>query len=290
QVLTQEVLLCLGMLVKARPKLFSELLTVRVSYLIILLTSQISREHHKTPDEAYEHIMNLAPSDIQDQIEAVLEEYQNLTDLPMKLEELHAECHSGKLDWDQDLGLEELSEPTEGWYVWRQHQGVIDRRPAGFIPQVWSIFKHTTGLVIGNKMDKRNRIASDMVLSDMTQGEAAFALLIEQMLNNIQAPEYRQLTVETLSALGRFFEQNPSLQVDEALTIDVTIGHAVHLAYVELHPERIANYSEFKGQAWDSFYNRSPMETTFFIVSALRKLLTVRPVKEMEVEMDNVAS
>uniref|UniRef100_UPI0030ED9D21 glycoside hydrolase family 15 protein n=1 Tax=Paraglaciecola polaris TaxID=222814 RepID=UPI0030ED9D21 len=290
QVLTQEVLLCLGMLVKARPKLFSELLTVRVSYLIILLTSQISREHHKTPDEAYEHIMNLAPSDIQDQIEAVLEEYQNLTDLPMKLEELHAECHSGKLDWDQDLGLEELSEPTEGWYVWRQHQGVIDRRPAGFIPQVWSIFKHTTGLVIGNKMDKRNRVASDMVLSDMTQGEAAFALLIEQMLNNIQAPEYRQLTVETLSALGRFFEQNPSLQVDEALTIDVTIGHAVHLAYGELHPEHIANYSEFKGQAWDSFYNRSPMETTFFIVSALRKLLTVRPVKEMEVEMDNVAS
>lgn len=279
QVLTQEVLLSLGMLVKARPELFSELLTVRVSYLIILLTSQISREQNKTPDEAYEHIMSLAPSVIQDRIEAVLEEYQNLTDLPLKLEELHAECHSGKLDWDQDLGLEKLTEPTEGWYVWRQHQGVIDRRPAGFIPQVWTIFKHTTGLVIGNKMDKRNRIASDMVLSDMTQGEAAFVLLVEQMLNNIQAPEYRQLTVETLSALGSFFEQNPSLQIDEALTIDVTIGHAVNLAYSDLHPDRMDNYSEFKSQAWDSFYNLSPLETTFFIVSALRKLLTVRPVK-----------
>ena len=281
QVLTQEVLLSLGMLVKARPELFSELLTVRVSYLIILLTSQISREQNKTPDEAYEHIMSLAPSVIQDRIEAVLEEYQNLTDLPLKLEELHAECHSGKLDWDQDLGLEKLTEPTEGWYVWRQHQGVIDRRPAGFIPQVWTIFKHTTGLVIGNKMDKRNRIASDMVLSDMTQGEAAFVLLVEQMLNNIQAPEYRQLTVETLSALGSFFEQNPSLQIDEALTIDVTIGHAVNLAYSDLHPDRMDNYSEFKSQAWDSFYNLSPLETTFFIVSALRKLLTVRPVKSV---------
>ncbi|WP_158769806.1 glycoside hydrolase family 15 protein [Paraglaciecola sp. L1A13] len=281
QVLTQEVLLSLGMLVKARPELFSELLTVRVSYLIILLTSQISREQNKTPDEAYEHIMSLAPSVIQDRIEAVLEEYQNLTDLPLKLEELHAECHSGKLDWDQNLGLEKLTEPSEGWYVWRQHQGVIDRRPAGFIPQVWTIFKHTTGLVIGNKMDKRNRIASDMVLSDMTQGEAAFVLLVEQMLNNIQAPEYRQLTVETLSALGSFFEQNPSLQIDEALTIDVTIGHAVNLAYSDLHPERVDNYSEFKSQAWDSFYNLSPLETTFFIISALRKLLTVRPVKSV---------
>lgn len=280
QVLTQEVLLSLGMLVKSRPKLFSELLTVRVSYLIVLLTSQISREHNKTPDEAYEHIMNLAPSEIQDQIEAVLEEYQNLADLPIKLEELHAECVSGKLDWDQDSGFEELAEPTEGWYVWRQHQGVIDRRPAGFIPQVWSIFKHTTGLVIGNKMDKRNRVASDMVLSDMTQGEAAFALLIEQMLNNIQAPEYRQLTVETMSALGRFFEQNPSLQIDEALIVDVTIGHAVHLAYSEVHPERMDNYAEHKGQAWDSFYHRSPMETTLFIVSALRKLLTLRSASE----------
>jgi phosphorylase kinase alpha/beta subunit len=36
------------------------------------------------------------------------------------------------------------------------------------------------------------------------------------------------------------------------------------------------NYAEHKGQAWDSFYHRSPMETTLFIVSALRKLLTVR--------------
>lgn len=129
-------------------------------------------------------------------------------------------------------------------------------------------------------MDKRNRVASDMVLSDMTQGEAAFALLIEQMLNNIQAPEYRQLTVETMSALGRFFEQNPSLQIDEALIVDVTIGHAVHLAYSEVHPERMDNYAEHKGQAWDSFYHRSPMETTLFIVSALRKLLTLRSASE----------
>ena len=63
------------------------------------------------------------------------------------------------------------------------------------------------------------------------------------------------------------------------MTIDVTIGHAVNLAYSDLHPDRMDNYSEFKSQAWDSFYNLSPLETTFFIVSALRKLLTVRPVK-----------
>lgn len=288
QVLTQEVLLCLGELIKARPELFSELLTIRVSHLIILLTSQLARAQSVTPDQAYESLMNMPPSVIQQRLEAVLEDYQALAELPQKLEQLHAQASSGKLEWHQDLGLEQLTTPAEGWLVWREHQGTIDRRPAEFDGQIWHILQHTPALVIGNKMDKRNRINSDLVLSDMTQGEAAFALLVAHMLNNIQAAEYRQLTVETLSALASFFQQNPTLKIDEAIVVDVTIGHAVHLSYLDQHPEREANYPEFKSQAWECFYARSPLETTFFLVSALRKLLTVRTAHEDTVSADNV--
>jgi phosphorylase kinase alpha/beta subunit len=95
-------------------------------------------------------------------------------------------------------------------------------------------------------------------------------------LNNIQAAEYRQLTIETLSALASFFQQNPTLMIDEAIVVDVTIGHAVNLAYLEQHPHRDENYSEFKSHAWESFYARSPLETTVFLICALRKLLTLR--------------
>ncbi|MDN4504008.1 glycoside hydrolase family 15 protein [Alteromonadaceae bacterium BrNp21-10] len=276
QILTQEVLLCLGLLIKARPELFSELLTIRVSHLIMLLSSQIARADNIEPDEAYERLMNIAPSIIQQRLEAVLEDYQSLNDLPLKMEILHAKGSTDNLQWQQNLGLERLDTPADGWLAWRQHQGIIDRRSADFNEKIWLILHHTTGLVIGNKMDKRNRINSGVVLSDMTPGEAAFALLTEHMLNNIQAAEYRQLTVEALTAMASFFTQNPSLKVDEAIAVDVTIGHAVNLAYLQSYPQRADNYHEHKSHAWDCFYASSSQETTAFIVQALSNLLIVR--------------
>ena len=94
------------------------------------------------------------------------------------------------------------------------------------------------------------------------EGENAFALLIEHMFNNIHAAEYRQLTIETLTALASFFDQNPSLLVEEAIVIDVTIGHAVNLAYVKEFPEREQHYDEYKSHAWESFYQQSSMYST----------------------------
>ncbi|MEP1448789.1 MAG: glycoside hydrolase family 15 protein [Paraglaciecola sp.] len=279
QVLTQEVLLYLGLLIKARPELFRELLTLRVSLLIVLLTSQITRANNTTSDEAYEILMDMPPSEIQSRLEAVLENYQTLADLPQKLEALHAQGNVEELNWQQNLGLEQLKTPNDGWLAWRQHQGILDRRSADFLAQIWSVLKHTSGLVIGNKMDKRNRLSSDLVLSDMTEGEQAFALLIEHMFNNIHSAEYRQLTIETLTALASFFKQNPSLKVEEAIVIDVTIGHAVNLAYVEEFPERQQHYDEHKSHAWERFYQQSPAHSTTFIISALNHLLTVRPVE-----------
>ncbi|MBC3766368.1 glycoside hydrolase family 15 protein [Neptunicella marina] len=276
QILTQEVLLSLSLLIRARPELFSELLTIRVSHLILLLTSQIARAENIAPDEAYEQLMNVAPSDIQRRLEAVLENYQSLNDLPQKMEVLHAKGSSDTLHWQQNLGLEKISEPAGGWLAWRQHQGIIDRRSAEFNQNIWLILHHTTGLIIGNKMDKRNRINSDVVLSDMTPGEAAFALLTEHMLNNIQSAEYRQLTIEALTAMASFFEQNPSLKVDEAIVVDVAIGHAVNLAYLDSYPERADNYNHFKGHAWDCFYAGSVQQSTAFIIQALTNLLIVR--------------
>jgi phosphorylase kinase alpha/beta subunit len=191
------------------------------------------------------------------------------------MERLHAKVDSGKLNWQQDLGLEQLVVPIDGWLVWRQHQGIIDRRAANFNNQIWLILQHSAGLVIGNKMDKRNRINSDVVLSDMTPGETAFALLTEHMLNNIQAPEYRQLTIETLTAVASFFAQNPSLKLQDAVVVDAIIGHGVNQAYVAKFPDRASKYIEYKGQAWEYFYTLSPQFTTGFVIAALNHLITV---------------
>jgi phosphorylase kinase alpha/beta subunit len=240
----------------------------------MLLTSQIVRADGVPADVAYDSLMALSPSAIQQKIERVLENYHSLSDLPQRVEKLHAKGSHEKLSWKQDLGLEQIAEPSEGWLAWRQHQGIIDRRSSEFNQRIWLVLHHTPGLVIGNQMDKRNRIDSALVLSDMTPGETAFALLTENMLNNIHSAEYRQLSIEALEAMASFFEQNTSLVIDEPLAIDVTVGHAVKLAYLDQNPEHKGSYSDYKSDAWRDFYNRGPQETTGFIISALNYLLT----------------
>lgn len=274
RVLTQELLLYLGLLIRERPELFGELLTIRVSHLILLLSSQLARERGIGPGEGYDALMALAPSEIQQRLQGVLEQYRAIEDLPQQLEQLHAQPTPDVLDWAPDLGLETLRIPDEGWLAWRQHRGVVDRRPTRFYADVWNIFQHTPALVIGEKMERRNRMSSRVVLSDTTPGEKSFALWLEQLLNKIAAPEYRQLNIESLSVLASFFRQNTGLTIEDDCVLDALIGHAVRLAYLEQHADREVVYNDHKADAWTAFYASAPERTSRFFVEALRSLLT----------------
>ncbi|MFT6992396.1 MAG: phosphorylase kinase alpha/beta subunit [Paraglaciecola sp.] len=110
---------------------------------------QVGRSYHDesliTRPLTDEELMHMPPSDIQSRLEAVLENYQALADLPQKLETLHAQGNVEKLHWQQNLGLEQLKTPVEGWLAWRQHQGILDRRSAEFLSKIWRILKHTSG-------------------------------------------------------------------------------------------------------------------------------------------------
>jgi phosphorylase kinase alpha/beta subunit len=64
-VLTQELILYLGLLIMDQPDLFRGLLTVRIGQLITLLTSELARETGVTADDAHENLMHLAPSVIE---------------------------------------------------------------------------------------------------------------------------------------------------------------------------------------------------------------------------------
>jgi hypothetical protein len=132
-------------------------------------------------------------------------------------------------------------------------RGIIDRRPAHFYADVWNIFHHAPALIIGEKLERRNRMNSSVVLSDMTPGEKAFALWLEHLLNKVAAAEYRQLNIEALSVLASVFRQNPSLQIADDCVLDALIGHAVRLAYLEQHAEHEAGYNDYKADAWTAF-------------------------------------
>jgi phosphorylase kinase alpha/beta subunit len=217
--------------------------------------------------------MQLAPSEVQQRLESVLQQYATLSGLPQELDRMAVKGPQGALRWKPDLGFDGLETPEEGWLHWRQHGGIVDRRPRDFYARIWHIFRHTPALVIGDRLDRRNRMDSSVVLSDMTEEEQSFALWVEHLLNKISSPEYRQLMTEALSVLASFLEQQRDLQIQDPIVLDAVIGHAVHLAYTEGAPERQATYNEHKAEAWESFYARSPEATSRCFVAALRHLL-----------------
>jgi phosphorylase kinase alpha/beta subunit len=159
-----------------------------------------------------------------------------------------------------------------GWRRFRQAEGTTGRVPKDFFKQIWLLMQHCKGLVIGDKLERRNRLDSEIMLSEMTAGERNFALLVEHLLNKIEAPEYRQVNIEALIELAAIAANNPKLQIEEYIVLDVLIGHAVRLAWLEHHTDRSDRYDEDKASAWRSFYNTSPGDCASYILKAFRFL------------------
>ncbi len=272
QVLTQEVLVYLGILIKSHPGLFTDLITVRVSYIILLLTGEAARVEKLTQEDAFDWLMHQPPSYIQQQVRMVLEKYQTMGTILKNLEALDYRYPGRELTWVGEPAQEQ-GEGDIDWLEWRQSMGTINREPDDFYEEIWYILEHAMGVVIGDKLDRRNRLSSSLILSDMTPGEKAFALRIEKLLNKIIAPEYRQLTIEALHVVSQFTEQNPDLYIKDNIVIDVIIGHAVRMAFLRQFPHMAEAYHDHKPEAWTYFYQLPPSQTAHSIATALQYLL-----------------
>jgi phosphorylase kinase alpha/beta subunit len=272
RVLTQEVLIYLGNLIRSQPESFQGLLTLRVGYLILLITSELAQELQVTQDEAYERLMEIAPFEVKSRLYKVLTAYPGMSKLLLQQEALHVKQKESDIEWVLPDINEEMEIPLGGWRRFRQAEGALNRVPKNFFQQVWLIMQHCKGIVIGDKLERRNRLDSEVMLSEMTPGEKNFALRIEHLLNKIEAPEYRQVNIEALMELAAIASRNPKLQIEEYIVLDVLIGHAVRLAWLENHHERGDRYDEDKASAWRSFYNTSPKECATYILKAFKFL------------------
>ena len=271
--LTQEILIYLSLLIKSEPELVKEFLTFRVGYLILLLVSELALELDLTQDEAYERLMKLSPFEIKTRLRQVLESYAGMNQVLQKQESIFVRKQNKQIDWLVLPGnKKEPEKPKEGWRRQRQLDGSLNRMAADFYPRVWKLMQHCKGLTIGDKLERRNRLDSELILSEMTQGEKNFALKIEHLLNKIDAPEYRQLNVEALMELSNICDRNPDLQIEQYLVLDVIIGHAVRQGWLEKSPERADKYDEDKQKAWDRFYETSPYVCQGYFVKAFRFL------------------
>jgi phosphorylase kinase alpha/beta subunit len=284
RVLTQEILIYIGLLIKAEPNIIKGMLTLRIGYLILLLTSEIAIEQHITQDQAYEHLMQLSPFEIKSRLRQVLKDYQKVDSLVFQQESLHLSQDQNQIRWTLGQATAPPATPAGGWLRQRQRDGAMNRTQPNFYPNIWRLLEHCPGIIVGDKLEKRNRLESALILAEMTPGEKNFALQVEHLLNKISAPEYRHLNIESLMSLAAFSEQNPQLRVAEYIALDVLIGHAVRLAWLDpnlpkplmetfrLQDLNPADYSQHKVQAWKNFYASSPTIVAEYVVKSLQFL------------------
>lgn len=268
-VLTQEVILHIGHLIRNEQQLFKNMLTLRTWSLVQLLVGHISRLKGLPIGDAYEFLLCLAPHDIYDHLRTILKSYtREIAELD-ELETLHA---SGipSLESIEPLASAKEVSSVEDWADWRQHIGAIGGLPSSFYEDVWYLLQQCKGLVIGDKYSIQNRIGSELTL-DSTAGERSFELRIDGLLQSIPSPDYRQLNIEAIGSLARLFRQSPELRVDNDLILDVLIGHAVRISWKKSNTSD--NYNEQRSQAWESMYRRSPQETGRAFIEAFMYLL-----------------
>ncbi|MGB3200793.1 MAG: glycoside hydrolase family 15 protein [Nodosilinea sp.] len=293
-VLTQEILIDLSILIKAEPSLFNGLMTLRVGYLLLLITSELARERDITQDEAYGQLVDLSPFELKTRLRQVLAGFDGLNQSIFRRESLHVKPHN-PINWQVvPVGIEPVAEATEqlqsqDWLRKRIIDGEIIRISEGFYTQVWEVLKHSRGIVIGNKFDRKNRIDSDRILSEMTPGEQNFERRITHLLNKIQAPEYRHVNLEALREMGEIFKVNPDLYFEDHLYLDVLIGHAVRLGWFDQNPERVGAYESDKAAAWQAFYQLPPTQCATYIAMALQFLTVLGEAETGAEELEEVA-
>ena len=140
RVLAQEILLGLDGLIKLEPELLRGFLTLRVGYLILLLTAEVAAEFRLTQDEAYEKLLGVSPSEIQSRLTTVLRAYAEAAELLKKQEALNLKAGI-EVAWHPDVPRAQAppqssSTPAISWLEHRRRGGALGQT-RGILPGVW---------------------------------------------------------------------------------------------------------------------------------------------------------
>ncbi|MGR9052722.1 MAG: glycoside hydrolase family 15 protein [Gammaproteobacteria bacterium] len=276
RIIIQELILYLGMLIKSEPELFIDMQTIRVGHILQLIIARQKRESGCISlDRAFDEVLSLAPYRVLLKVRETLEDYGNTK---VQLNQAEALRYDG--DYCELSGTRfstsmdpENREDIHDWYDWREQQGSVGRENDAFFASVRDILQHCKGLTIGDKLNGKNRLDSEAILSEMTEGERSFKLRVSHLLNKIQAPVYRQLTVEALTTVASIFRDNEAFVIDDTIVIDIIIGHAVRIVWLNDHPEHANQYETVTSSAWQSFYQLPPHQVANGIGASLKHLL-----------------
>ncbi len=274
QILTQELILNLGLLQRSNPELLENMSLIRTGQLLQLIAvRQRGREHQPTVNDAMNLLMDMEPHQLAAALRDVLHHYQDAQKALMQLEHMHVSADSsGMLRVHFDSSMDPDNTDAGDWHQWRSIQGSIGRYHDQFFEGIWDIANQSMGLVIGDQWNPKRRL-DHKLCADMTRGEKLFQARVEHILNKTPAPDSRQLYTEALQVLMVVMWKNPKLRIADTLFLDVIIGHAVRLAWEQKHRQQKLNYDEHRAAAWQDFYLSPPSEVANHFMDALAFLL-----------------
>ncbi|CAL2037114.1 unnamed protein product [Caenorhabditis brenneri] len=257
--LAQEIIVYLGSLVRTEPKLFLEMFRLRIGLIIQVLASELARLRNLSGTEAAEKLLTVSPFELKSMIFSLLsgrllEEYAEdgfhysdtiretrtgIGSFRRQIEERKSLRKSTRSvggleipkEEDED---EEADEDDFQFGIWLRHRridGALNRVPNGFYAILWdTVHKMPHGVKINDT------ILHWGLTQEMTRKEIKFALEVEEALNRIAEPEYRELVVETLWLLGRLEKlvllEQPNIPRDRPLDVD-RILHVANEIFVD---------------------------------------------------------
>ncbi|RZF33916.1 hypothetical protein LSTR_LSTR012258 [Laodelphax striatellus] len=186
-VLQQEIVLYCGRLIATNPDMFKGILKIRVGWVLEAMKIYLEMNGREAISLA-----NHSPYQVRKLLYKVLSVHK-------------------------DSNCEQLTTLEK-----RRIEGCLCRVPSSFYNHVWDVMEHMPqGLRVRGYI-----LPQQPTLSEMTRSELTFALLVEQTLNRIQEPEYRQIIVELLCIVYTILNRNPELSFRNQLDLDQLVTDA----------------------------------------------------------------
>ncbi|KAK3100518.1 hypothetical protein FSP39_021212 [Pinctada imbricata] len=308
--LTQELLIYLAMFIRTEPKLFREMLRLRVGLIIQVMASELARTLKCSGDDASEQLLNLSPFEMKTLLHHILsgkefvinseygdhdDEHRLTITSKRDVEEASDFARISKKEArgsmnvpslaiiDTQIEEEDTIMDRQGqWLRRRRLDGALNRVPVGFYTKVWGTLKLCDGLTI------EGQSLPNSLTREMTAGEFKFALRVETVLNYIPQPEYRQLMVEALMVLTLLTENEWKVKLDQYIPVDKLVQEANAIFLKDQNISRdIAEKT--KGAAGISLhlYDSAPSGqygTMSYLCRALAKILPIPFNQNSELE------
>lgn len=272
-VLTQEIIIYLAMFIRATPGLFSDLLRLRVGLLIQVMASELARHLKCSGEEASMQLMSLSPYEMKRLICNILSgkefgitkvvAHNSSSDITVKPEVSSKADKTKFITMQEKLRKKNLTKPPRTstgsgkgmlcdaellvpssnpesvpeesfaqkrgqWLRRRRIDGALNRVPVKFYSRIWKLLEKCYGMMIGV------HYVPGYVTKEMTAGELKFALLVENVLNHIPQPEYRQLIVETIVILSLISDAQGIPFLSDNIRVDQILIKASNLFYNDM--------------------------------------------------------